>query len=615
MKRFTLCFVGVVCLALASSIAFAADDDKTPTTRTNPNGVPVEGYVASNPLAPTVPIELETALKDALGRGDAQEVKRIQDAMQQYLPVASPPSPGTDAVMPLTVSPTGPNGLEWSLSDIQVWAGSVKYGGLREIDLKRADDGNLYLAINKAGGTGSIGVYKSTNGGATWTMISGATSSSYFGELSMSIDVRSSTGNLDSTRICLYFTISPNSTMTDAGIHFVSFLRDGSAWYGYNTNIEAITAGHKFGSPSAFSDGAYYTTNTYLGLVAAEYTNDGDSTLALRLYRSTDWGATWAGVTLSASYQDFYPTATLMPGTNSGNDSVYIAVERRFTPTYSLVRVVAAKFNPPTASALTYYVPPTDTTYPRYQRPVINVRQTGREYGFNRDVLITVAKNGAGYYHCRSGAGAAWGVDYNLASSVNVAYTFCASDSLTSGGGYFMAAYTDVNGDTLGVRRGIFNQLGTRIYHNDHKVSTSVMPSCAIYKSGTTKYSAYAYAGLGPTNVYFNQESLPATGVDDQGEVAGSYELAQNYPNPFNPTTVVSYQLPVVSNVRLAVFDMLGREVAVLVNEKKEPGRYEVQFNGKGLSSGVYFYRLESKDPSSGSANGFVQTRKLVLLR
>jgi glucuronoarabinoxylan endo-1,4-beta-xylanase len=81
----------------------------------------------------------------------------------------------------------------------------------------------------------------------------------------------------------------------------------------------------------------------------------------------------------------------------------------------------------------------------------------------------------------------------------------------------------------------------------------------------------------------------------------------QNYPNPFNPTTVVSYQLPVAGNVKLSVYDLLGREVAVLANERKMPGTYEVTFDGSNLASGVYLYRLQS--------GSLVQTRKLLLLK
>lgn len=85
------------------------------------------------------------------------------------------------------------------------------------------------------------------------------------------------------------------------------------------------------------------------------------------------------------------------------------------------------------------------------------------------------------------------------------------------------------------------------------------------------------------------------------------FALEQNYPNPFNPTTLIRYQLPEGSSVQLIVFDMLGREVTTLVNERKEAGVYDVKFDASGLASGLYFYRLK--------AGAFVQTRKLLLIR
>lgn len=87
--------------------------------------------------------------------------------------------------------------------------------------------------------------------------------------------------------------------------------------------------------------------------------------------------------------------------------------------------------------------------------------------------------------------------------------------------------------------------------------------------------------------------------------IATGYSLSQNFPNPFNPTTVISYQLPVTSTVTLKIFDLLGREVATLVNEEKSAGSYEVHWNAMGFASGVYFYQLQSGE--------FVQTKKLIL--
>ena len=80
------------------------------------------------------------------------------------------------------------------------------------------------------------------------------------------------------------------------------------------------------------------------------------------------------------------------------------------------------------------------------------------------------------------------------------------------------------------------------------------------------------------------------------------FQLHENYPNPFNPSTTIRYELPKASIVRLSVYDILGREVSVLVNERKNAGAYQVKFDAAGLASGLYLYRL--------TAGSFVQTRR-----
>jgi hypothetical protein len=85
------------------------------------------------------------------------------------------------------------------------------------------------------------------------------------------------------------------------------------------------------------------------------------------------------------------------------------------------------------------------------------------------------------------------------------------------------------------------------------------------------------------------------------------FALEQNYPNPFNPSTEIRYQVSGVSDVRLEVFDMLGRKVATLVSERQAAGSYQVNFNAVSFASGVYFYRLQ--------AGAFVETRKMMLVR
>jgi hypothetical protein len=101
---------------------------------------------------------------------------------------------------------------------------------------------------------------------------------------------------------------------------------------------------------------------------------------------------------------------------------------------------------------------------------------------------------------------------------------------------------------------------------------------------------------------------LITTGIASEGgNVPAAYSLSQNYPNPFNPGTTITYELPASSMVRLSAYDMLGREVSVLVNERRDAGVHEVRFDGSNLASGVYFYRLQAGD--------FVQSKSLILLK
>lgn len=91
-----------------------------------------------------------------------------------------------------------------------------------------------------------------------------------------------------------------------------------------------------------------------------------------------------------------------------------------------------------------------------------------------------------------------------------------------------------------------------------------------------------------------------------------AFTLAQNYPNPFNPTTVINYQLPIDGHVTLVVYDVLGRKVNTLVDADKSAGSYEVNFDGRDLASGVYFYRV---DIHGSNGRDFSSTKKMLLVK
>ena len=90
-------------------------------------------------------------------------------------------------------------------------------------------------------------------------------------------------------------------------------------------------------------------------------------------------------------------------------------------------------------------------------------------------------------------------------------------------------------------------------------------------------------------------------------ETPSAFRLEQNYPNPFNPATQIKFDVPRAGNVRIAIYDMLGREVELLVNGKMEAGKYNADWNATGFASGVYFYKLEAGD--------FTAVRKMILIK
>lgn len=139
-----------------------------------------------------------------------------------------------------------------------------------------------------------------------------------------------------------------------------------------------------------------------------------------------------------------------------------------------------------------------------------------------------------------------------------------------------------------------------------------IRPKWGIYRSlnnpSDLRDEAVRFAGFsiqeGTAGVDSSEGSLP-TGI----------RLGQNFPNPFNPSTTIKFELPNAAVVSLSVLDVLGREVAVLAQGSRTLGVHEVIFDGRGLSGGVYFYRLLAEDPMLPSRFSCTRTRRLVLLK
>ncbi|TVQ01054.1 MAG: T9SS C-terminal target domain-containing protein [Balneolaceae bacterium] len=161
------------------------------------------------------------------------------------------------------------------------------------------------------------------------------------------------------------------------------------------------------------------------------------------------------------------------------------------------------------------------------------------------------------------------------------------------------------------------DQSGLDLYLNDLKrgvsmrLSEDVSYQFTIEQAAKSPVDPFSIISNGPQKAAaispsrFTISTMPA--AREGSELPGSIALYQNYPNPFNPTTQIRYELPQQETIRLTVYDMVGRQVAVLVNETMQAGVHTVTFDAGNLSSGVYIYTLK--------VGGDVHMRKFTLLK
>ena len=242
---------------------------------------------------------------------------------------------------------------------------------------------------------------------------------------------------------------------------------------------------------------------------------------------------------------------------------------------------------------------------------------------------------GARYYYCKG---------FPSLSFPALSDGWYRTDSLTGslyryGGSGCIFNWNDVLVDSLAMRSGIYNCTGFIIHCNGE--ATTVMFGIqtknlsfgwsigSMISSWTyTKYFGYSYSeydhyyssytylqGCIIDGILYGDTSIP-TGIKTISEIEpDKYSLSQNYPNPFNPTTKIKFQVPLNKGggfsrglfTRLTIYDLLGHEIATLVNQQLKPGTYEVEWDGTNYPSGVYFYRLTASD--------YNETKKMVLVK
>jgi hypothetical protein len=177
------------------------------------------------------------------------------------------------------------------------------------------------------------------------------------------------------------------------------------------------------------------------------------------------------------------------------------------------------------------------------------------------------------------------GTNWTATSLTHNMTSLCVVDTNLFGGTWAEGAYYMVNSNST------FKSMG--------------LPS--VYVTGFAADNGVLYASTSDNTVWKRSIAEILTGVKDARQAPVEFNLSQNYPNPFNPTTTINYSVAKSGSVELKVYNIMGKEVATLVNEQKGAGNYEVRFDASKLASGVYFYQLKSGD--------LILTKKLILMK
>jgi len=210
--------------------------------------------------------------------------------------------------------------------------------------------------------------------------------------------------------------------------------------------------------------------------------------------------------------------------------------------------------------------------------------------------------------------GSTHSIDYNWTWSGTHQYFDIRGIRGIDYGSAFATNQFDVNGDGINECIQQFGNQPMKIINpvNGNSLYTTSNDGSNIYEiidldgDGFLELIETFYSGT-YQSIKIISTSAQTVSVSNHNEIVKDYELKQNYPNPFNPNTTIEYNLNRTSGVKVIIYDILGKEISTLVNEKQQTGKYIINVNASGLSSGTYFYSLV--------VDGLADTKKMILVK
>lgn len=491
---------------------------------------------------------------------------------------------------------------DWGPGDVRITTASplspLIAGNAKSLRLRVDSLGNKYVAYI-AGNRDTLCVFRSTDQGLTWTRILNVLPGGTTKWHSFDFFITDSVNNH-----LLGFAASRALASTGYGgqLFWLSCLENGSGFRA--AGIATRPAGRGHINPAIVSDGYMWSAGLTYWYTAFQNVDSttGVGNQALASF-STDWGVTWALDTARNSFNDF----DLDIDYNFRSDTIGVVLTNDITATNPNLRMQRIPLSGLGTGSTWTQINVAGTADPEFGSSFVANRQ-------NNALIVMFTRTQAGvdnigYAISPTGAWALanWTLDQLLTAQAN---NENRSDiDCQEAQGAFRVAYVSKgpSRDTV-IYTSAFAPpfAGHQIVNVNRNASTSTAPGVAGFRTGAAYGGGVIYSELGPTGVFYDGSNIN-TDVRPTNELPGTFALEQNYPNPFNPSTTIRFSIPQTSEVTLKVYDMLGREVATLVNDVKPMGTYEVTWNAANLASGIYYYRM--------AAGSFSDVKKLILLK
>ena len=523
-------------------------------------------------------------------------------------------------VEPNCVMATAPAKVFWG-DDVRVTNAGVYSRSVGQLRCVADTLGGIYVAVNEVyeDTLSLIMVYRSTDDGQTWDQINGFR---FAGVPVASFDM--CIADSSAGRWLLGFAIvtkrEASSKYENGGtLYWGSMLSDGSHWQ--YKSIASMTTSRRYRQASICTNaGGAGVASTRFFIAAVQVSRDSGVGVGVYVNSSSDWGHTWADPDTSIRGEYIaHPDIVVDWGTTP--DSLCIAYQH-WIDSQNRSQIFVARNTQSYSSAWgkMQLLSPTDDDV-----PCLEVNQ------LNGDMIVTYHRMTYNEYfvslwdlmYCYSGNQFRSYARDSIATTPSDEMYCSLSWSHVGSIYYWRVAYDSRVGfrDTVYAKSlvgridGFHDSKPTRV--SQFGVSYDLPPAATSFREsgGTHSRMCCIYVDESKQNVYFDAASLTLDVPQSDG-VPTACTLEQNWPNPFNPVTSIGYSVgepgsrqQAVGNrvVKLAVFDLLGREVAVLVDEQKQPGEYTATWDATGMPSGVYFYRL--------IAAGATETKKMLLLR